>query len=118
MTNDDYKEILQETRKLLMQRGLGGVDERIMSDIHGSEGPFWDLMYYLKHLSEEVSLGADTKLSSVLRRFRHYVGTESGDMVEGIRELCRKKTGDDMILITSISPPIRNWVRLLMNYML
>jgi|MTBAKSStandDraft_2_1061841.scaffolds.fasta_scaffold06718_4 hypothetical protein len=85
MTNDDYQEILQATRKMLMQMGLGGVDERIMSDIHGSEGPFWDLMYYLKHLSEEVPLGADTQLSSVLRRFRHHVGTESGDMVEGIR---------------------------------
>lgn len=85
MTNKDYQEILQTTRKALIHMGLGGIDERIMSDLRGSDGPFWDLMYYLKHLTEEVSLGADTQLSGVLRRFRRFVGTESGDIVEGVR---------------------------------
>jgi hypothetical protein len=44
MTNEDYREILQSTRQMLKQAGLSGVDERIMSDIRGSDGPFWDLI--------------------------------------------------------------------------
>ena len=85
MKDEDYQEILQSTRRSLIQMGFAGVDERIMSDIHGSEGPFWDLIYYLKHLAEEISLGADTQLRGVLSRFRHYVVTESGDSIRGIR---------------------------------
>jgi len=85
MTNEDYKEILQSMRKMLGNAGFGGIDERIMSDIHGSEGSFWDLIYYLKHLTEEVSLGSDVQLSNVLRRVRRHVQTESGDIIEGVR---------------------------------
>ncbi len=85
MTNEDYKEILQSTRRMLRKAGLGGIDERIMSDIHGSEGAFWDLIYYLKHLTEEVSLGSDVQLGNVLRRVRRHVRTESGDVIEGVR---------------------------------
>jgi len=85
MTNEDYREILQSTRQMLRQAGLGGVDERIMSDMRGSEGAFWDLMYYLKHLTEEVTLGSDVQLGNVLRRVRRHVRTESGEAVEGVR---------------------------------
>jgi hypothetical protein len=85
MTNEDYRDILQSAREMLRQAGLSGIDERIMSDIHGSDGPFWDLLYYLKHLTEEVALGSDAQLSNVLRRVRRHVRTESGETVEGIR---------------------------------
>jgi hypothetical protein len=85
MTNEDYREILQSTRRMLREAGLSGIDERIMSDIRGSEGPFWDLTYYLKHLTEEVTLGSDVQLGNVLRRVRRHVRTESGEAVEGIR---------------------------------
>jgi hypothetical protein len=70
---------------MLREAGLSGVDERIMSDIHGSEGPFWDLTYYLKHLAEEITLGSDVQLGNVLRRVRSHVRTELGQAVEGVR---------------------------------
>jgi hypothetical protein len=79
MTNEDYRDILETTRRMLRELGLSGVDERIMSDIHGSEGPFWDLIYYMKHLTEEISLGSDAQLSGVLRRVRQHARTESGE---------------------------------------
>lgn len=85
MTNEEYREILQSTRQMLRQLSLGGIDERIMSDIHGSEGAFWDLIYYLKHMTEEVALGSDTQLGNLLRRVRSNVQTESGHVVEGVR---------------------------------
>lgn len=56
-----------------------------MSDIRGSDGALWDLTYYLKHLTEEVSLGSDIQLGDVMRRVRHRVRTESGEPAQGIR---------------------------------
>jgi len=85
MKDEDYRDILQFTRRALNKSGLGAIDERIMSDIHGSEGPFWDLTYYLKHLTEEVALGSDIHLSNVLRRVRRHVATDSGELIEGVR---------------------------------
>jgi len=85
MTNEDYYEILESTRRMLRKFGLSGVDERIMSDIRGSEGPFWDLIYYLKHLTEEIALGSDAQIAGVLRRVRHNVRTEAGEEILGIR---------------------------------
>jgi hypothetical protein len=85
MKDEDYRDILQFTRSALRKAGLGAIDERIMSDIHGSEGPFWDLTYYLKHLTEEIALGSDIHLSNVLRRVRRHAGTESGEPIEGVK---------------------------------
>ena len=85
MNSNDYRDILESARRMLREFGLSGVDERIMSDIRGSEGALWDLTYYLKHLTEEIALGSDKQLSSVLRRVRHNVRTESGEEIRGIR---------------------------------
>ena len=85
MTNQEYQDLLQSTRQMLRAAGLGAVDERIMSDIRGSEGAFWDLTYYLKHLTEEVALGSDLQLGNVLRRVRRHVHTQSGESIEGVR---------------------------------
>lgn len=85
MTNEDYRDILDSTRRMLKEFGLSAIDERIMSDIRGSEGPFWDLTYYMKHLTEEIALGSDAQLSGVLRRVRQNVQTESGETIQGIR---------------------------------
>ena len=85
MTNQDYRDILRATRSMLREAGLSNIDERIMSDVRGSEGAFWDLTYYLKHLTEEIALGSDRQLSSVLRRVRRNVQTQTGEEIEGIR---------------------------------
>jgi hypothetical protein len=85
MNNEDYRDILRSTRQTLLERGLGAVDERIMSDIKASEGAFWDLTYYLKHLTEEVALGSDVQLANVLRRVGRNVRTESGQAIAGVR---------------------------------
>jgi len=53
--------------------------------MRGSDGPFWDLLFYLKHLREEIQLGSDVQYRETLRRVRRYVETESGVPVEGIR---------------------------------
>lgn len=84
MINDDYREILQYARRMMREAGLSGVDQRIMSDLRDSEGPFWDLTFYLKRLAEEVSLGSDVQLASMLHRFRRHVDTESEEAIEGI----------------------------------
>ena len=94
MKDEDYRDVLLFTRKLLNKAGLAAIDERIMSDIHGSEGAFWDLLYYLKHLTEEVALGSDIHLSNVLRRVRRYVETDSGEQIEGVRVLISEEDRD------------------------
>jgi hypothetical protein len=85
LNDRNYRDILEHIRVSLRERELGGVDERIMSDLRGSEGPFYDLVFYLKHLIEEVSLGSDEQLRGVLRRIRSTVHTQSGEPVQGIR---------------------------------
>ena len=85
MTDQDYREILRSTREMLRESGFSGADERIMSDLRGSDGPFWDLTFYLKHLTEEIALGSDDQLSGVLRRVRTNVQTESGETIQGVR---------------------------------
>jgi len=85
MDDKDYKEILQFTRELMRNRGFAAVDERILSDMRGSEGAYWDLTYYLKHLVEEIALGSDRQLVNVLRRYRENVRVEAGGPIVGIR---------------------------------
>lgn len=80
----DYRDILRNAREMLRKAGLGGMDERIISEIRNAETPFYELVYYLKMLTEEIALGADEQLGSVLRRVRHTVETESGEPVKGI----------------------------------
>lgn len=85
MTNEDYRDLLRATRIQVAERGLSALDERITSNMRGSDGPFWDLLFYLKHLREEIQLGSDVQYRETLRRVRQHVQTESGAPVEGIR---------------------------------
>ena len=85
MTNEDYRTLLRSTRTQVAELGLRALDERITLNMRGSDGPFWDLLYYLKHLREEIQLGSDTHYRETLRRVRHHVVTESGQPVAGIR---------------------------------
>ncbi len=85
MNDDDYRELLRFTRAQVRNIGLGAIDERIMSNMRGSDGALWDLTFYLKHLREEVQLGSDAEYRDTLRRVRRHVETESGRPIEGIR---------------------------------
>ena len=85
MKDRDYREIFESTRRLLKELGLANIDERIMSDLKGSDGAYWDLIFYLKHLTEEVALGSDIQLGNILHRVNDYVQTESGKTIEGVR---------------------------------
>ncbi len=85
MTEGDYRDTLRFIRRRIRELGYSGLDERIMSDIRGSESPFGDLIFYLKQLKKEISLGSDIHLANVLRRIGRYVQTESGQEIEGIR---------------------------------
>lgn len=85
MNNEDYRAILLDMRSQATELGLRAIDERIVSNMRGSDGPFWDLLYYLKHLREEVQLGSDVQYRETLRRIREHVTTELGLPVEGIR---------------------------------
>jgi hypothetical protein len=85
MNDRDYRELLRFTRDQVVNLGLGAIDERIMTNIRGSEGALWDLTYYLKHLREEIQLGSDAHYSETLRRVRRHVETQAGRPVEGIR---------------------------------
>src|SRR5207249_4842956 len=85
MNDHDYRELLRFTRDQVARLGLGATDERIMSNMRGSEGALWDLTFYLKHLREEIQLGSDTEYRETLRRVRRHVQTQSGRPVEGIR---------------------------------
>jgi hypothetical protein len=85
MDNQDYRELLQATRDKVEELGLSALDERITSNMRCSDGPFWDLLFYLKHLREEIQLGSDIQYRETLRRVREYVQTESGAPVEGMR---------------------------------
>jgi hypothetical protein len=85
LSEQEYQLLLRQLRGTLRESGLGAVDERIISDLRGSEGPFYDLVVYLKHLIEEVSLGSDAQLREVLRRIRNAVRTESDQPIAGVR---------------------------------
>ena len=85
MNDRDYRELLRFTRDQVAALGLGAIDERIMSNMRGSEGGLWDLTFYLKHLREEIQLGSEAEYRETLRRARRYVETESGRPIEGIR---------------------------------
>jgi hypothetical protein len=85
MNDEDYRELLRYTRTQIRRLNLGAIDERIMSNMRGSEGALWDLSFYLKHLREEIQLGSDTEYSETLRRIRRHVRTQTGGPVEGIR---------------------------------
>jgi len=104
MTNADYLEVLQYIRQRLRELGFSGIDERIMSNLKGSDGPFWDLTYYLKHLAEEVALGSEGQLGNLLRRVRQNVQTESGDEIKGVRVMLsdedRERYGEDVLNFT------------------
>jgi hypothetical protein len=85
MNNEDYREILAFIRALLRKNDLGAIDERLVSELKGQEGAFFDLRRYLDLLRGEISLGTDTTLSGILRRFRRHVRTESGEEIAGVR---------------------------------
>ena len=84
MNDRDYRELLRFTRDQVASVGLGAIDERIMSNMRGSEGALWDLTFYLKHLREEIQLGSDAEYRETLRRVRAHVETESGGPIQGI----------------------------------
>src|SRR5260370_546537 len=85
LSEQEYQLLLRQLREILRANGLGAIDERIISDLRGSEGPFYDLVVYLKHLIEEVSLGSDAQLREVLRRIRNAVHTDSEQPIAGVR---------------------------------
>jgi hypothetical protein len=85
MTNEDYRDLLLATRKQVYECGFSALDERITSNMRGSEGPLWDLLFYLKHLRGEIRLESDVHYQETLQRVRQHVETESGAQVEGIR---------------------------------
>jgi hypothetical protein len=85
LNDQDYRELLRFVRAEIQRLNLGAIDERIMSNMRGSEGALWDLTFYLKHLREEIQLGSDTEYSETLRRIRRHVQTQTGRPVEGIR---------------------------------
>ncbi len=84
LTDNEYHEILHHIRKTINQVGLGGIDERIISEMHDAQGPFYELIYYLKLLVDEIALGSDEQIKSVLRRIRESVETETGEPIQGI----------------------------------
>lgn len=43
LRDEDYRDLLQSTRQAVRTAGLGSIDEQILSEIRGSEGPFHDL---------------------------------------------------------------------------
>ena len=85
MTDSDYREILGAVRSRLRELGFGMIDERIMSNMRGSDGAFWDLEHYLKNLREEVRLGSDLQFREIMQRANRYIVTETGQPLRGIR---------------------------------
>ena len=85
MTNQDYREILDFTRRMLREVGFIAIDGRIMSDIRESEGPFSALIYFLERFREEIALGSGNQISGVLSRVNRHAQTESGGVIQGIR---------------------------------
>jgi len=85
LSEEEYRDLLQDLRRLIRREELGAVDERIASQIQGSEGPYFDLVSYLRLLISEMSLGSDDQLRSVLRRVRESAETESGSPIGGFR---------------------------------
>jgi len=75
LSDEQYQELLQSLRRFLRREELGALDERIVSQIRGSEGAYYDLVTYLRLLISEMSLGADDQLRSVLRRVRESAQT-------------------------------------------
>jgi hypothetical protein len=45
LNDDDYRTILKYTRGVLRDKGFGGMDERILSDISDNQDAFHKLLY-------------------------------------------------------------------------
>jgi hypothetical protein len=87
LNDTDYAEILSFLRRLLQQNELGSMDDRLARSLRGSDGAYYDLVFYLKRLIEEINLGTVRQLGSVLSRFRDVVETESDHDRAGLRPL-------------------------------
>lgn len=105
MNDQDYREILGTIRRRLRDLGLGTIDELIITNMRGSEGAFWDLERYLKHLREEVRLGSDFQYRETMRRMGRYVVTESKQPLRGIRiELSEEEQARYQMRYLDIAP--------------
>ena len=105
MNDQDYREILRMIRHRLKDFGLGNIDERIISNMRGSEGAFWDLERYLKNLQEEMRLGSDLQYREIMQRVGAYVLTESKEPLRGIRiELSREERERYQMPYVDIAP--------------
>jgi len=106
LSDSDHTDILETLRKTMREGGLGATDERIMSEMRGTETPFGDLALYLKLLISDLSLGSDAQVRSVLRRLREASETETGTPIQGFRvELSPEESRRYRTEFVDFSPP-------------
>jgi hypothetical protein len=84
MDDEDYRELLWFPRAQIRRLNLGAVDERIMSNMRGSEGVLWDLTFDLKHLLEEIQPGSDAEYSEPFRRIGRHVQISFAQICSGV----------------------------------
>lgn len=85
LSDSEYTDILRSLRMTMRESGLAATDERIMSEFRERQGPFHDLMAYLRLLIIDLSLGSDAQVRTVLHRMRTAAETESGVPIQGFR---------------------------------
>ncbi|WP_155371603.1 hypothetical protein [Catellatospora vulcania] len=85
MTEDEYAELLQYTRGVVMESRRGDLDELLTGAARRIEMPTArrQLLRYLHGLRDEMRLGSDETARRTMRRLAH-VRTESGGAVNGI----------------------------------
>jgi hypothetical protein len=84
LNNEDFVEILGYTRHLLIERGFRDIDERLVSGLHAAEGnSFYDLVGYLKGLTELTRSATSRQMNRTLARLREFVRTEDGGPIAG-----------------------------------
>lgn len=84
MTNDEWEEILEHTRKRIRQAGFMVVDESIMLDFQSTTNAKNDFLRYLSQLINALSERSHSGYMKALQRIQESVSTESDGLVEGI----------------------------------
>ncbi len=84
MTNDDWAEVLQHTRKRVREEGLERIDELVTMDFERSNSAKWDFQRYLTGVIGALSERSGRGVTRAISILRNSLMSDSVEQLEGI----------------------------------
>lgn len=101
MDENEFEQLLHFIQRRMREAGLGGLDERIVSELRTEQPPpSVQLDRYLRMLRGELSLGTNDSVRRVLGRLRRIADVDQGGDIDGIDVVMT--AGDAEIYGTSV----------------